>query len=280
MGSCRTVDLPISRVDGRSGSSCGCAAPIAQRLRPRTHVILNHSLSALVLSRRAGSRHGPPEFGLDAWMNSFAYACPHCSRKNVISAGNVGNVVRCLHCKQRVAWEGETPIPAADTPPAPPRKFRWRNTAAGALCLVIALPTLGQGCWHAWLAHSSNSWPSTSGIVTSSTVKEAEENSSHRSAKPAVAASVRYSYQVDGAIYHNDTVRFGNSFSARAFGTAEATVKRHPRGPATVYYDPQDPDNSVLEPGLHRGNLIGPTGAGLLFAILGGVVLCNGLRRR
>lgn len=211
-------------------------------------------------------------------MSTFQYACPHCTQKNVISAGNVGHVVSCVHCRKPVAWDGETPIPGPDAPPPPPKRIRWKNVSAGALGLVIALPLLLQGCWNMLQAFRSTSWPSTDGVVISSGTKHSETRAGRRSSGTAVAANIQYSYQVDGVTYHNDTVRLGNVYASDLFGIASATVKRHPAGPETIYYDAQNPGISVLEPGIHA-SLCLPTGAGLLFTILSGAFLLRELRR-
>lgn len=201
----------------------------------------------------------------------------------MIYAGNVGKVVCCLHCKRDVAWDGETPIRAPNTPSAaarPPKwRIKWRKIAAGAFCLVMALPLLALGCWQAWLAQRSTSWPAADGVVLSSTIARPENDvmPGRGTRGTTSAAKIRYAYQVNGVNYQNDTVRFGNVYTNDLFGTASATVKRHPPGPATVYYDAQDPGVSVLEPGLH-GLLLVRTGAGLLFTILGCVVLFNGVQ--
>ena len=212
-------------------------------------------------------------------MSMFQYACPHCGRNNAIHSGNVGHVVRCMHCQGRVAWDVETPIRAPQLPPAPPKKIRWKEVGAGAFCLLLALSLLAQGSWQAFQACRSTSWPAADGVVISSRIRRPERDGDAL-ADTTSAAEIRYSYQVDGVAYKNDTVRFGNVFMNDSFGKASATVKRHPPGPTTVYYDAHNPRESVLEPGLHIGNLLGPTGAGLLFTIVGCAVVRNGLRRR
>jgi hypothetical protein len=198
-------------------------------------------------------------------------------RNNVIHPGNVGQVVRCLHCQRDVGWDGETPIRAAPTSSAPPKKIRWRDVGVGAFCLLLALPLLGWGCWQALQAHRSTFWPATEGVVISSTIGHPDNDARSRG-RTSSAAQIRYTYQVDGVAYQNDTVRFGNVYTSGAFGIATATVRRHPPGPATIYYDARDPGTSVLEPGLHSLLLVKIV-AGLLFTLLGCHFVRKGIRR-
>ncbi len=149
------------------------------------------------------------------------------------------------------------------------------------LGLAMAVPLLVLGCWHVFQAYRSASWPATDGVVISAAIKHSNNrnHSGRGSSGKTVAAKIRYSYQVDGITYRNDTVRFGNVYMSDLFGVARATVKRHPPGPGTVYYNAQDPGVSVLEPGLH-GSLFIPTGAGLLFTIISAAFILHGVRRK
>ena len=91
---------------------------------------------------------------------------------------------------------------------------------------------------------SAQSWPSTSGIVLTSSVQVRRSNRS-RSEYPVVV----YQYGVNGKSYQGQRIKASDKFmSVRVFGEAQATVARYPVGSrVTVYYDPNNPSESALE---------------------------------
>ena len=113
--------------------------------------------------------------------------------------------------------------------------------AGGTFCLW--------GHWEGFQAQRSASWPSVDGTVVSSMVRS-KSSGSGTNRGTTYEAEVRYQYQVDGAAYENDVQRFGQISMGWKSG-AQADVRRHSRGPDTVYYDSAKPATSVLEPGLH-----------------------------
>ncbi|PAP75689.1 DUF3592 domain-containing protein [Rubrivirga marina] len=93
---------------------------------------------------------------------------------------------------------------------------------------------------------------------------------------------VRYTYAVDGRTYTADRVHFGEKNAAdgdRGRDRAQAEADRYPTGtPVTVYVDPADPTDAVLEPGRQSTPwMIGVGG----IAFLGGIALVGlGIRAR
>ena len=85
--------------------------------------------------------------------------------------------------------------------------------------------------------------------------------------RSALVAEVAYSYPVGGSFYsgHSDVV-FRDEAEAWNY------VDRHRKGnPVRVYYDPQNPEHSMIEPGAVRiGKYLA---AGLGFLLLGVVIL-------
>lgn len=215
-------------------------------------------------------------------MTEFRYSCPHCSGNNVIQAGNVGHIVRCVHCRGRVAWEGETPVRGPDEPERDPGR-NWRLVRSGILPLIVGVPPLLLGCWNIVEAYRSRSWPSVQGVILSSKAQSSPDNQtpSHGTGihiSDTARAEIRYRYEVDGTSYENDCVRFGQVYSSsRLFGRAKATASRHPPGPGTIYYDQKSPDRSVLEPGFSFDVFLMP-GVSLIFTGLGVALVFRGLR--
>lgn len=108
-------------------------------------------------------------------------------------------------------------------------------------------------------AYTSPSWPTVQGQVIHSEVALHRDSDGDRMYSPDIA----YNYTVNSQQYDSSQVgMLDGSTSIR--GTVQDTVKRYPSGTTvTVYYDPEDPANAVLEPGLKGGVLL-----------LGGLLVC------
>jgi hypothetical protein len=112
-------------------------------------------------------------------------------------------------------------------------------------------------------ARASASWPTADGIVSSSEVDHSTDAEGGDSYSP----EVDYQYTIDGQNHINDTIKFGeNSYNSRR--RAEEITATYPVGrQVTVYYDPEQPDKSVLEPGVTAGSYI-VLGIGVLFIVI------------
>jgi hypothetical protein len=96
-------------------------------------------------------------------------------------------------------------------------------------------------------AEASAVWPSTAGTVTESTIEETytRDEDGHREThfKPVV----RYTYQVVGSSYTGNQIAFGGGSSSN-YKSAQQTIAAYPVGAqVTVYYNPEKPEEAVLE---------------------------------
>jgi hypothetical protein len=91
---------------------------------------------------------------------------------------------------------------------------------------------------------STQTWLSTTGTVLMSSVQWKHTGNSS-STYPVVV----YQYEVNGQRYQSQRIKAGEQFlNVRVMGQADATVNRYPIGATvTVYYDPKNPAESVLE---------------------------------
>ena len=83
-------------------------------------------------------------------------------------------------------------------------------------------------------------WPSTQGVITSSTLesRSSEDGYTHYPA-------VYYSYQVSGQAHKGNRIAPGVDVGGSG---ARKVIARYPMGaPVTVYYNPQNPADAVLE---------------------------------
>lgn len=164
--------------------------------------------------------------------------------------------------------------------------MRWRTRGSSSGCFITVLLgviffAVGIGLsWWGWRilqnAQVSESWPSTSGEITASSIR-----TDHDDDGTTYHAEVRFAYVVDDQRYNEDTVSFGQYGSSNR-SHAEEIVSRYPTGQAvTVYYDPADPATAVLEPGVTWSSYM-ILGMGLLFAIIAVFLLLGtllGIRR-
>ena len=112
-------------------------------------------------------------------------------------------------------------------------------------------------------ARASAAWPTAEGRVTKSEVTLSTDAEGADSYSPEVT----YTYTVDSTSHTNDTIKFGeNAYGSRK--KAEGIAANYPVGRnVTVYYDPEQPGRSVLEPGVSAGSYI-VLGIGVFFILL------------
>ncbi len=95
-------------------------------------------------------------------------------------------------------------------------------------------------------AAASQNWPSVEGQIDSSRVRRMSRSSSGNSSS-SYFPEVRYTYSVMGNTYQGNHVGFGVPISGFQ-SSAKQVVGRYPRGATrTVYYNPQNPAQAVLE---------------------------------
>ncbi len=104
-------------------------------------------------------------------------------------------------------------------------------------------------------AKASELWPSVSGEII---ISEIESHTSH--GERLYSANIHYFYTVDGKKYSGSGIT-NTDASTSVQSSVKKDLKKYPRGKIVeVYYDPEFPEISVLEPGISFWN-------GLLFKI-------------
>ena len=111
-------------------------------------------------------------------------------------------------------------------------------------------------------ARISESWPTTTGEILSSNVRTDNDDDG-----TSYFGDVTFRYAVAELPYTSDNVNFGQDGSSNR-GHAEEIVARYPTGSqVTVYYDPNDAQTAVLEPGVTWSSYF-IIGMGLLFTCI------------
>lgn len=119
----------------------------------------------------------------------------------------------------------------------------------------------------------SQSWPTVSGEVLTSTIVQHHSTDSDGSSSTSFEPLVEYRYTVIGSEMIGKKIAFGaNQFD---FGTAQRIIGRYPTGSAVqVHYNPDKPTEAVLETRANGGMVFLVVGivlviAGILIAVFG-----------
>ncbi len=94
-------------------------------------------------------------------------------------------------------------------------------------------------------ASRAKGWPVVTGTVTSSRVEQTPSLRLGPNYKPRV----EYAYAIGGVTYRGDQLRFDDDPYAFRSSATSRLVGYAPGASIAVYYDPDDPSNSVLKPG-------------------------------
>ena len=154
-----------------------------------------------------------------------------------------------------------------------------KNLLFGAIFLAAGI---GLSIWgHGMLdeAKASAKWPSVSGTILSSDVSVSQSTSGSGSKKKTSTVyqpSISYKYEVNGKAYTSSRVTtsdYSSSSSKRAY----RIVNKYPEGStATIYYNPDEPYLSVLEPGATFMSYV-PFACGLIFGGVGVLIMLGGI---
>jgi hypothetical protein len=140
----------------------------------------------------------------------------------------------------------------------------------GYLFLASGTAVIVLSCWNAALAVQSRKWPECSGTVMTSALEE-----THDSEGNMYRAAISYRYVVGGDEFVGKRVRFCDSFMLSWSSPAARIVQAYSAGTAVaVRYDPDDPSESVLEPGFN--SFIFSSGfLGAVFLVMGFFAVFN-----
>ncbi len=114
-------------------------------------------------------------------------------------------------------------------------------------------------------AEASVNWPQVAGRIEIAELQQARDSDGNR----LYRAQIDYSYQVAGAHYRGSRIRFDGGPSSSSAAEAKRVLNRYqPQQPIEVHYNPQSPEESVLEPGTTLDSYL-PYFIGLTFFTIG-----------
>lgn len=134
-----------------------------------------------------------------------------------------------------------------------------------AIPFVMGILFIVLGIRNHTLGKQSENWPIAEGGLVS-------ESSSRPKKKKRI--HVFYEYQVNAVSYKNSRVNFRDDKASKKKISDQYNVGDKLK----VYYQPDDPEQSVLEPGASTGSLIAKIAGGLFCFVLSGFFLMT--RRR
>ncbi|UMB59825.1 DUF3592 domain-containing protein [Lutibacter sp. A80] len=96
-------------------------------------------------------------------------------------------------------------------------------------------------------AEASKNWPTTLGVITFSDISQHTNNDGNN----MYASTINYNYTVANKSYVGDRISLSSSgASTSSIREVKETLKTYPVDTqVNVYYDPEFPNNAVLEPG-------------------------------
>ena len=147
---------------------------------------------------------------------------------------------------------------------------------AGAIFLLLGLGVVYYGYRLIRKARASTEWPAAQGTVESSAVdvkRERERDSDgdvHYETK--YIPRIVYRYQVEGTDYYGEQISFGNTSSRSPNWAYRIRDQYSPGMEVSVYYDPANPQEAVLQPGAKWTTYIVLV-IGVVFALTGGLIL-------
>jgi hypothetical protein len=140
--------------------------------------------------------------------------------------------------------------------------------AGGAIFFLFALPPLQY-------AATSKSWPTVDG-----TIKRAEIDVFRRDGNTHYQPDIAYSYSVEGKKYTSSKISVGEPPLDNNVSKAKKVQAKYPVGKeVTVWYDPELPESSSLEPGIKSGDIMLASIAAIFF-LVGILALYKGLKAK
>ncbi len=132
-----------------------------------------------------------------------------------------------------------------------------------AVLVGLGLAVIMKAWVHIRLAWASRSWAATQGTVCHTTIDcHGAGGSISLGKQHSFFANVIYQYVVNEKEYSNDQRCFGNDLESES--QALLTAAHYPEGSTvSVAYNPQNPKQSVLEPGLSIAQCL-PVGVGAM----------------
>jgi Protein of unknown function (DUF3592) len=112
---------------------------------------------------------------------------------------------------------------------------------AWPMCVMLA----AMAAWKGMQLRRAKQWPSAPGRITKSEVSASHLQTAHEATRIVNGPAIEYAFSSNGRKYAGRRIAIGENTGGP---DTEATLARYPLGAhVTVYFDPDDPENCVLE---------------------------------
>lgn len=128
------------------------------------------------------------------------------------------------------------------------------NRFMGLIFILVGLGICGFGLSILNKGHSSLSWPISEGTIVHSDIDKKWSSAKHESGRKIwrhkYSSDIHYTYKVKGNSYRANNIRL-LKFWTSSKQEVENEVKKYPKWKKVkVYYNPNDPKDAMLEPGI------------------------------
>ncbi len=122
---------------------------------------------------------------------------------------------------------------------------------------------------------ASQSWPNTGGVITNAWIEEKTSQDEDGDTSTSYYPKWQYTFQAGGYEYTSQRISYGAEKGYGRRGKAQEELDKFPANSRVrVYYDPQDPNESVLRRGA-KGTLWGVI-IGIILIIVSAMIACGG----
>ncbi len=139
-----------------------------------------------------------------------------------------------------------------------------RNVKSNAMIMIVVLLVFGLvlggfGLYRYNTGRESASWPSVKGKITYAHARPKKVKTGHE-----YLPSVKYTYTVNGRSYTGTRITASDLYQ-KTLGGAKDILRKYPvGGEVSIYYNPADQGNSLLEIGIVKN----------VYVLLGGALTC------
>lgn len=157
----------------------------------------------------------------------------------------------------------------------------WVFTGVGVVLAVAGVATLAAALKQLWEAAGSRRWPSVPGRIVSSDVvdvsRKVQVGDELEKLVHEHRVEIRYEFALKGVLVSGiDVGQVPEQSTDERW--AQARVAKYPKGAEVrVFYSPEDPTRSILEPGIHAASWIPLLVALAVIATGAGMVLISRL---
>ncbi|MBN2043700.1 MAG: DUF3592 domain-containing protein [Anaerolineales bacterium] len=124
-------------------------------------------------------------------------------------------------------------------------------------------------------AEASNAWPSAGGMITATWIEENTDHDEDGYSSTTYTPKWEYKYQVGGYEYTSQKISFGGVTGYGRRKRAQEELDKFPaNSQVRVYYDPNDPNQSVLIKGT-KGTMLGII-IGVILILVSIIIACVG----